>query len=250
MAQRTQTTFYPSTAPACLNIAASPFCKNCNTDQSRNCCTSSAGDNMATNYHTCDAICNSCQNDCNTVQNYCGADLNMQLIIDHADTGQYPTYCMVKDEFIFRNWTAERWNEIISNLQTAYALGRLQNHGTAPAMTDAAPDPKNETHIPNSLVTAEKYNQVAAAINGFVGTSLPTVAVGDVIRGTHAQLQKEHYEKAKFNTTVCDICNTSAQFTECPCTCDCDCACDCSCGCSCDCNCNCSCTCTCSCATS
>lgn len=246
MAQRAQTTFYPSTAPACLNIAAAPFCQTCNTSQNRNCCTSRTSYNGNTNEHDCSAVCNSCQNPCNTVQSYCR--LGIQSITAHADTHAYPTYCEAKDEFIFRNWRAtDVWNVIIDNLKTAYALGRLEHHGTAPTMTYAAGDPQNVTHVANSLVTAEKYNQIAAAINGFVGTGLATVQVNDVIRATHASNQHKEYDAAKFNTSVCDICNVSSQFTDCPCACDCDCACSCPCGCDCACNCNCSCTCTCSC---
>ena len=248
MAKRQQSTFYPSDAPSCLNIAAAPFCKKCNTSQNRDCCTSDTSKNGSTNEHTCSAVCNTCQNSCNTVQNYCGPSLGIQLIIQHADTGQYPAYCEQKDEFIFRNWRAKDvWNVIIDNLISAFTWGRLENHtDTNFPFEYAVPDPENSPHPANSLVTAAKYNQVAAMINAWVGTSLPTVQVGDVIRGTHAQLQHKNYDSAKFKTTVCDICNTSAQFTSCPCACDCSCACSCSCGCSCSCNCNCSCSCTCS----
>lgn len=256
MAARSQTTYYPSTATPGQTPETTPFCETCNSDESVKCCTSTSSYNGADETHDCDAVCNSCQNACDTVQNYCGTAINKQTIIQHADTHNYPSYCEAKDEFIFKNWTAERWNTIISNLQTAFILGWTQNHGSAPAMTDAVADPENSPHPANSLVTAKMYNEIAEAINKFMNTSLAKVkgvaddGIGDVIRGSHAVLQHQNYDKAKFNTTVCDICNTAAQFTSCPCACDCTCACSCSCGCSCPCNCNCSCSCTCACSSS
>lgn len=251
MAARTQTTFYPSNAPSCLNIAASGFCATCNTSQDRSCCTSTGSQNSGPNAHACASICNSCQNVCNSPQNYCA--IGRQKITSHADTKPFPTFCMVTNEIIIKNWTAVNWNTIIANLQTAYGLGRLKNQGNAPKMTDVVGSPPPQSisqHPANSLVTAEKYNEIVAALKGFVGTSLSTVNVEDVIKGTHAKAQETNYNGANFSTSVCDICNSSPQFTSCPCSCDCSCACDCSCGCSCPCNCNCSCSCTCSCSSS
>jgi hypothetical protein len=56
---------------------------------------------------------------------------------------------MAKNEIIYKNWTSTNWNRIIANLQTAYKLGRLVNHGSAPAMSDKSKE---------DIVTATAYN--------------------------------------------------------------------------------------------
>lgn len=243
-----QTTYYPSNAPSCVNIAAGGFCNACNTSQDHNCCTSSGATNGSTNIYPCGSVCNSCQNTCNSCQAYC--QISRQTITQHGNVPPYPDFCVQQNEIIIKNWTAVNWNKIIDNLKTAYTVGRKQPHGGPPTAqnvaSDAATTGTSTIHVANSLVSAARYNEVVALINGLGGTQITAVAVGDVIKSAHAQAQKNGYNGSTFSTSVCDICNnTGAQITNCPCSCNCSCACSCSCGCTCPCSCSCSCGCSC-----
>lgn len=245
-----QTTYYPPNAPACVNIAAGGFCETCNTSQNRSCCTSTSSRNGLSNLRTCAASCNSCQNVCNSCQAYC--QIGRQSITSHGDVPAFPNFCVAQNEIIIKNWTAANWNKIIDNLREAWTVGRLRPHGSPPNAqkvgSDAPTTGTSTSHVANSLVTAARYNEIVALINGLGGGSINIVAVNDVIKAAHAQAQRNGYNSSTFNSSVCDICNVSgAQITTCPCSCNCECDCSCACGCSCPCLCDCSCGCSCNC---
>lgn len=230
MAAKSQGTCYPSQGLVTQDHTQQPVCTHCNAANPY----SNASCNNSTNYASCSSYCvSSCNTVCNTTQAYCS--IGHELIQSHADVSTHPPIaCTVRDELIFRNWTASYWNSLIDKLDTAEVMGKTQTHGAGPNATYAAPDPCNQiTHPANSLVTAEKYNQVATKINRF-HRSIATVNVGDVIRGLHAAALVSDYNAATFNTNVCDVCNTSGQ-TNPTCNCNCPCACGCSCTCSCSC---------------
>jgi len=243
-----QTTFYPSNAPSCINIAAGGFCETCNTSQDHNCCTSTGSTNGSTDVWGCGAVCNSCQNVCNSCQAYC--QIGLEGIIQHGDVPPFPNMCVAQNEIIIKQWTAANWNQIIANLKQAWENGRLKPHGPFPGAqnvaSDAATTGASTVHVANSLITAQRYNELVTIINGLGGLSINAVAVDDVIKAAHAQALQNGYNQSTFNGSVCDICNVSgAQITSCPCSCNCSCACSCSCGCSCPCSCSCSCGCSC-----
>lgn len=247
MAARDQSYWYPPQAETTQNKDDQPICTHCNVNDphsNEGCCLGTASKNGETDYEECAVYCNQpCNTVCVTVQAYCS--IGRQLITSHQTVGAYPPPpCMVKDEFIFRNWTAKYWNGLIDQIDTAEMMGETKCQEVGPAATYAAPDPCNNTHVPNSLVTAEKYNQVVAKLNRF-NLNLATVNVGDVIRGTHAQALHNGHADATFNTDVCDVCNTEGQNSP-KCDCDCDCPCGCPCGCTCPCSCSCDCSCSCS----
>lgn len=130
---------------------------------------------------------------------------------------------------------------MIDKIDTAEQVGKTVKQGAGTTATRAAADPQNVTHVANSLVTAEKYNQQAQKINRF-NVTVAQVNKDDVIRGAQAKALVDQYNNARFNTTVCDICNAGKQ-TNPTCNCDCPCVCSCSCGCACPCQCACACVC-------
>lgn len=122
---------------------------------------------------------------------------------------------MAKDEFIFREWTSEWWNDYQDDLLTADKMGKKvsQSAGVSFAAR-TTPDPTNVPHPANSLVTAQKYNEMVTALSKFSSTISKVkgaAEVGcenaDVIRASHAVALKTGYNNAKFKSTVCDICN-------------------------------------------
>lgn len=237
-----QNTYYPPNAPPCVNIAAGGFCQTCNTSQDHSCCTSTTSRNNSTNVYPCGTVCNSCQNVCNSCQAYC--QIGRQSTTSHGDVPPFPDFCVQQNEIIIKNWTAANWNKIIDNLREAWTVGKKRPHGSFPAVQKVASDAPttgtSTTHVNNSLVKADRYNELVTIINGLGGTQINRVAVGDVIKAAHAQALKNGYNGSTFNPSVCDICNvTGAQITACPCACNCACPCSCSCGCGCPCSCSC-----------
>ena len=209
-------------AGQCGNVNASPFCTNCNTNQSASSCKMSDP-------------CPACNTKCTSCQAYC--QLGIQLIQNHGTVSDYvDPGCMVKDEFIFRNWTADYWNTLQDMLLTADKMGESSPHAGGVSFPNgrAVPDPENAPHPQGSLVTAAKYNDVAAALGIFSSNIDTVVKDDDVIRGAHALAISSAYKSAKFKTTVCDICNGGGyQHAACSCNSACNCYCSCSCGCSC-----------------
>lgn len=205
-------------AGSCQNVNASPFCTKCNTNESQTWCYQSDP-------------CPECNTKCTSCQAYC--QLGYQLIRNHGTVCDYKDpKCMAKDEFIFENWTADYWNTALQDmLLTADKMGekQSQNAGVSFPYGRAQPDPKNETHIPNSLITADMYNDIVNALAKF-SSSIPRVAKEDVIRGAHALALSTGYKAAVFKTSVCDICNGAGyQHAGCSCNSACNCYCSCSC---------------------
>lgn len=259
MAAKTQETCYPAQAMQVPvgDYTYKPMCQKCNAKNphsNTSCCTGS-GHNGATNYAPCSAYCDSNPNTvCNKSQAYC--EIGHQLIKNHKDVGAHPEIkCTAKDEFIFRNWTAEYWNSLIDKMDTAEIVGLVHAQGSLIDPEHVTPDPKNVPHPAGSLVTGDKYNEMVSVMNRFQagldvvqGASKVGCMGADVIRGAHALAIVNGYAQAKFEGTVCDICNGHSE-TNPTCSCNCPCPCSCSCGCDCDCNCSCNCDCSCSCTT-
>lgn len=213
-------------AGQCQNVNAKPFCTNCNTNQGAPSCR------QVDPCPACNTVCTGCQS-------YC--QLGYQLIQNHGTVNEYrDPACMQKDEFIFRNWTADYWNTLQRMLLTADVMGEKQpqNGGVSFPNGPAAPDPKNETHIENSLITAKKYNDVAIALGKFSSSVSQVIGVsdndiGDVIKGDHAKALSKAYKAAVFKNNVCDICNGGGyQHASCSCNSACQCYCSCYCSCS------------------
>ena len=262
MPARVQDHCYPTEGLQTQNAKYSPVCTVCNWTSAftvQN-CNSYAEQTFKSQCASCNTVCQS------RAQWYCYID--HEYIKDHETVGQYTEICHAKDEFIFRNWTADWWNDYQDDLLTADKMGMKQPHDKGVVYTErAAPDPCNDTHIPNSLVTAKKYNEHVDALAKFSVTinkvkGVSDDGVGDVIRGAHALALKDGFNNAKFHNRVCDVCNTATQYTF-RCTCNCTCSCQCSCskgdgssgrgcskGCGCSCGCSCTCGCTCPCSTS
>ncbi len=218
-----------ATYPSC--IADSQLCSSCYASQS--CLTCADGDSG----NSCSAYCNSgCNTSCNSAQTFC--NLGVQTIVNHSDVPAYPGEAVSINDIIAYKWTATFWNSLRSQLQNAATLGQVQNQGSIPSSDAVATD---------YIVTAAYYNQVVAMIN-FFNSSVSTAAIEDVIYATRAEALRTGYNTAKFNTTVCDICNAGNENrNDCNCSCDCDCGCSCDCDCSCPCDCDCACSCSCSC---
>lgn len=255
MPARTQEHCYPTEGLETQNAKYPPVCTVCNwtdTETVDDCGTQSAQTSQI-QCATCNTVCQA------QSQAYC--KIGHELIQNHETVGKYTEICHKKDEFIFRNWTAKWWNDYQDDLLTADKMGMKVPHNKGVTYSErAAPDPCNDTHIPNSLVTAKKYNEHVTNLSKF-GVTIPSVVgvsdngVGDVIRGAHALALRTGFNTAKFHSTVCDVCNTANQLTfncSCNCTCSCSCSCDCSspnrscnrgCGCSCGCSCSCNCPC-------
>lgn len=213
--------------PSC--ISDSQICNNCYASQS---CTNCGSSNSP---HSCSSFCNSgCNTICNSSQAFCS--IGIENINSHSDVPKYTPVCQVKDEIIIRNWTAVYWNSIRTRLLKASTLGAKQPQGAPPAFTNAAasPPPQLVAHPPESLITAEKYNQVVDNLNHF-GAALTKVAKEDVIKAAHSVALNTGNTNAKFKSNVCDVCNAGSENRN-----NCNCACQCSCGCDCGCGCNCS----------
>lgn len=247
-------TYYPSNDPH-------TECTKCNngedmgdgtkgTDCSRK-NTGSAG--TCNKGQSCANYCNvAANNNCDSkAQTFC--NLGVQYIKDHADVGAYPIDEIQKDDIIYQKWTASKWNSLVNKLDTASGLGVTSSHGGA--------GPSVGTISQDDIITANLYNTIEAKIAKF-NTSYNTVTGGPdgtIISATVANAMRTGYNNATFNSSVCDICNTTARQTPGTCSCNCtscsacsscpscpSCSCSCSCNCtSCACNCtSCPCNCT------
>lgn len=247
-----QRNFYPSAAASCFNISSSPMCTRCNVAAPHDPgsgCTSDYQRNTSGRGVSCSAYCNSsCNTICNSSQAYCS--IGRQSITSHGDIGSAPQPggSTATDQLIHKAWTAQYWNSLIDKLNAAEGLGRQSRQGSSGSATKVSADPTNSTHPSNSLITAEKYNQIRQKFAGF-SASYPAVNAGDVIKSSHAEAMKTAFQRARFKTSVCDICNAGMQHAG-SCGCNCSCSCDCNCGCSCPCDCSCDCSCDCNCGCS
>lgn len=143
---------------------------------------------------------------------------------------------MQKDDIIYQKWTADYWNSLIKKINTAENVGRIVSQGSGGSISAAIGN--------QAPYTADLYNQVRDKICHF-NTSYSKVNKEDLITAAVANAIGTAYNSAKFNSSVCDVCN-SDQTMRGGCGCNCSCACSCSCGCSCPCSCPCPCNCGCS----
>lgn len=240
-------TYYPSNDPHSQ-------CTNCNkgldmgsgTSGSDGSWSSSASSGECNAAQTdCSLYCNvAANNNCDSLaQTFC--NLGVQYIKNHADVGAYPIDKISKDDIIYYKWTASKWNSLIEKLNTAGKLGLTRSQGGS--------GPSIGTISENDIITANLYNKVEEKIACF-NTSYPQVSggpTGTVITATIANAMRTGYNNATFNSSVCDICNTTARQTPGSCTCNCPTCSSCpTCSTCPSCSCNCSCNCTsCSCPT-
>ena len=227
-------TYYP------CNQTSYSMCRTCVTVQSgaSSCCTSSTSKNSSgSQAWSCSSYCNvGCNSICNTGQGICA--VHSQYIKDHADVGAYPGGTVNPNDFIHLNWTPAFWNSLIGKLNTAEAVGKTSSQGSGGYVS--AP------HASEDVATANLYNQIRSKITNF-NTYYSTVSNDQLISATVANAMKTAYEDAKFDSSVCDVCNAGDQSIHGGCNCNCSCDCSCSCGCSCG-PCSCSCgPCSCSC---
>ena len=236
------TKYYPSNNP-------NTECFKCNTGQNMG--NGTNGTNGSTSHGrkgscnaaqtNCSLYCNvAANNNCDSLaQTFC--NLNVQYIKNHANVGAYPIDEIQKDDIIYKKWTASKWNSLINKLNTAGSLGATRSQGGA--------GPSINTISDEDIITAKLYNDVEAKMAKF-NTSYKTVTGGSngtVITATIANAMRNAYNEATFNSSVCDICNTTARQTPGSCSCNCP-TCStcptcttcpsCSCNCNCTCNCN------------
>ena len=224
-------TYYPS----CLS--QSEYCELCDTAQDPGSACTGGGRNTTENKSDCSAFCNSgCNSECNEPQTVC---VKMgQYIKDHADVGAYNGSTVKAEDFIHEKWTVDYWNTLIKKINTAEGVGLESPHGSAGSVT--APIANDKPY------TASLYNQVNTKLCNF-NVSYNKVKAEDIITVSIANAIGTAYNSAKFNSSVCDMCNTD-QTLRGGCGCNCSCSCSCNCGCGCNCSCNCNCTKPCSCA--
>ncbi|MBE6148312.1 MAG: hypothetical protein E7167_02190 [Firmicutes bacterium] len=176
--------------------------------------------------------CGNCNVQCNTSQSFCS--IGIQNISSHGNVGSFSGFGATSDNLIFEKWTASKWNELQQLYEIANGLGIKQNQGASFSFTRAAADPCNNTHPANSLITAEKYNEFSTAAEKF-GSYIPTVTggpSGTVITAGHSTNLENGFSNAKFNTSVCDICNAGTEHN-----CGYNCSCNYNCGYNCNYNC-------------
>jgi hypothetical protein len=125
------------------------------------------------------------------------------------------------------------WNELIEKIDIAEDVGRLSKHGSAGNVTAEIKK--------NAPFTATLYNEINTKLCNF-NVSYDEVKKDDLITATIANAIGTAYNKATFDSSVCDMCN-SDQTMRGGCGCNCSCSCSCNCGCSCNCNCTCNCGC-------
>lgn len=217
------------------------ICNKCNTAQNpANACTSSSTKNSSNNKKECSYYCNTgCNTTCVSIQNLCA--VNSQYIKSYV--GNFPISSIKgyadsgygNEDIIKEKWTANDWNSAISQLKEAENIGGLVTQGTGPSANTVSPD---------EVIKATTFNNLRNKIYHFVvDTSCSTVQADiDVITAAKANALRSAYQDAKFNTSVCDICNAAGNQNSgnASCGCNCTCACSCSCGCSCTCGCSCS----------
>lgn len=174
--------------------------------------------------------CNVCDSTCQTI-----CEVGYQAIKDHQDVGDFVWREVVaKEDLIKEVITANNWNKLIEKLESAEAVGERVRQGSAGSASSVNY---------NDVFLAKHYNEIQKKLSGFEDGFFETVNKNDLITAARINAIRNSYLKAKFKSTVCDICNQGENdcTCNCPCSCDCTCACYCYCPCPCSCNCNCSC---------
>lgn len=208
------------------------ICNKCNTAQNpADACTSTTSTNSSNNKKDCSYYCNTgCNTTCVSIQNLCA--VNSQYIKSYV--GNFPISSIKgyadsgygNEDIIEDKWAATNWNSAISQLKEAENIGGLVTQGTGPSAN---------TVSSGEVVKATTFNNLRNKIYHFVvNTSCSTVQADvDVITAAKANALRSAYQDAKFNTSVCDICNAAGNQNSgnASCGCNCTCACSCSCGC-------------------
>ena len=220
------------------------ICNKCNTAQNpNNACTSTSSTNNVSNEKACSYYCNTgCNTTCVSIQNLCKVNQYIKKYVGNFPISSIKGHANSKkpgEEDIIKNkWTAYNWNLAISQLEEAEKIGGLETQGTGP---------KANTVSTNEVIKATTFNELRNKIYHFVvdddiscsivkGLSTDNklkLEEADIITAAKANALRDAYQNAKFNTSVCDICNAAGnQNSEnASCGCNCTCACSCSCGC-------------------
>ena len=226
-------TYYP------CDETKSSLCTSCNTTQTvSSCCTSTSSSNSSTQAEGCSSHCNTgCNSKCNVCQTLC--ENNVEYIKQHADVGGYPGVQVSQGWFIHENWTANFWKQLIDALDTAESVGKTKSQGSAKEVSDP---------VVGNAITASFYNDIRDKLCNF-HVSYDKVQKDDIITAARANAIMTAYNNAKFDSNICDVCNSGDQsmHPSCACNCNCSCSCSCNCGCSCPCECACPCYCDCPC---
>lgn len=215
------------------------ICSSCYASQS---CTTCSDANSP---QACSAYCNTgCNTVCVAIQNFCS--IGIESVYDHSDVGNQTFPCLAENEIIIKQWTAIWWNSYLDRLDSIYNIpgnnsgegAKQPNPGINRVRAVASPPPQTAAHPANSLITADKYNQIAGTLRN-VNAAVDDVAQNDVIKHEIAEALQSGWENATWNSEVCDICNAAANQNANNCNCSCNCTCPCSCPCLCPCSCPC-----------
>ena len=212
-----------------MSIPASPHCDSCHD-----------GDSCADRNHGGCHGCNTCNATCQTI-----CQVGYQLITSHPNVGAFPWrevhgYATHpgNEDFLKDVLTAANWNSLITKLNAAENVGDSVRQGSAGSATQVQKD---------WIIYAKYYKEIQTKLNGFIDGYFAPAEKDDLISAARINAIRTSYNKAKFKTTVCDICNNGLNRCACNCSCSCDCACSCACECPCPCSCTCGCSCNCSC---
>ena len=190
---------------ACTHCNYCQGCNYCDTCQSCNSCNACMG---CVSCQGCDACqgCDKCMVTCDTMQALCV--INSQSAPDYTGSVSWPTSPANK-ETIAKVWTASAWNQIKAIVDQLYGTGgSCSNSGESWGGSGFPSVSKDQ------IITADIYNQAAAALNRIPGGStVPTVTgggtTGDIIRSYHAQAIVDHLNGATIDYLACDQCNTA-----------------------------------------
>lgn len=205
-------------------------------------------------------------NYCHGGMGYCKQNQYVTARYEFPAFETFGNYCLDKDEFIYKSWTAELWNKYHTALHrgedftggkgylidAAFSAAGYKNtvgsHGNGSSIKYNNANISKEQVIKGNPIKADNYNALIQRLQlysfdnqqeqiseGKTEQILPPQQVkkDDLITKYKAMVLKDGYQKAKFSPSLCDFCISGAQTF---CGCACSCPCSCSCGCSCDCS--------------
>lgn len=193
--------------PASYQSYCGQWCSNCNVDcQNLNTCQS------CNSCESCNSSCNAGAGACNTIQAFCS--------IGGQSVGGFSFgSCVSSDQFIDID---SSWNGLLSYINAAYAKGSssLSNgaqsgsgvSGSGNAGSSGLPNIdtsfKNTDSQKKGFITANMFNQIAAALGG-LGSSGPNTSVksNDIIYGSYFEQLETYANILQYQTTQCDNCN-------------------------------------------
>lgn len=147
--------------------------------------------------------------------------------------GAYPGLEVKQGWFIHENWTVDFWKQLIDKLDIAETVGKTKSQGSAKEVSYP---------IEDNPITYTFYNDIREKLCNF-NVNYNEVKQNDLITAAVANAIQTAYNTAKFDSNICDVCNSGDQSIHpaCKCNCNCSCSCSCSCGCGCQCQCQCQC---------